>query len=94
MLNDWCLPKTLTEKSKRKRQFNDLVMEKEEEPMRFFAPVDKIVGVSGSLGVHIPTEDVNLKIVKFLTHDYEFEQRTILYRDNIARAEIEAIVRQ
>ena len=62
--------------------------------MRFFARVDKIVGVLGSLGVHLPTEDVNLKIVEVLTDDYEFEQRTILYRENITRAEIEAIVRQ
>ena len=83
MLNDWFLPKTLAEKSKWKQQFNDLVMEKKEEPMRFFARVDKIVGVLGSLGVHLPTEDVNLKIVEVLTDDYEFEQRTILYRDNI-----------
>ena len=52
------------------------------------------VGVLGSLGVHLPTEDVNLKIVEVLTDDYELEQRTILYRDNITRAEIEAIVRQ
>ena len=79
MLNDWFLPKTLAEKSKWKQQFNDLVMEKKEEPMRFFARVDKIVGVLGSLGVHLPTEDVNLKIVEVLTDDYEFEQRTILY---------------
>ena len=43
-----------------------------------FARVDKIVGVLGSLGVHLPTEDVNLKIVEVLTDDYEFEQRTIL----------------
>ena len=39
-------------------------------------------------------DDVNLKIVEVLTVDYEFEQRTILYKDNITRAEIEAIVRQ
>ena len=69
-------------------------MEKKEEPMRFFARVDNIVGVLGSLGVHLPTEDVNLKIVEVLADDYEFEQRTIVYRDNITRAEIEAIVRQ
>ena len=46
--------------------------------MRFFARVDNIVGVLGSLGMHLPTEDVNLKIVEVLTDDYEFEQRTIL----------------
>ena len=46
------------------------------------------------LGVHLPVEDVNLKIVEVLTADYEFEQRTILYKDNITRAEVEAIVRQ
>ena len=94
MLHDRFLPKTLAEKSKWKRHVNDLVMEKKKAPMRFFARVDKIVRVLGSLGVHLPTEDVNLKIVEVLTDDYEFEQRTILYRDNIARAEIEAIVRQ
>ena len=48
----------------------------------------------GSLGAHLPTEDVDLKIVEVLTHDYEFEQRTILYKYNITRAEIEAVVRQ
>ena len=53
------LPKTLSEKSKWKRQFDYLVMEKE-EPMRVFARVDKIVDVLGSLGVHLPLEDVNL----------------------------------
>ena len=51
-------------------------------------------GVLGSPGVHLPVEDVNLKIVEVLTDDYEFEQRTILYKDDINRAEIEAIVRQ
>ena len=94
MLNGWFLPKTLAEKSKWKRQFNDLVMEVKEEPMRFFARVDKIVGVLGFLGVHLPTEDVNLKTVEVLTDDYEFEQRTTLYRDNITRAETEGIVRR
>ena len=47
----------------------------------------------GSLGVNLPVEDVNLKIV-VLTADYGFGQRTILYEDNITRAEIEAIARQ
>ena len=37
---------------------------------------------------------MNLKIVEVLTDDHEFEQRTILYKDDISRAEIEAIVRQ
>ena len=44
MLCDWFLPKTFSKKSKWKRQFNVLVMEKE-KPMTFFARVDKIVGV-------------------------------------------------
>ena len=69
-------------------------MEKNEGPMKFFAREDKIVGVLGSLGVHLPVKGVNLKIVEVLETNCEFEQRTILYRDNIARAEIEAIVRQ
>ena len=42
----------------------------------------------------IRDRDVNFKIVEVLTDDYEFEQRTILYKDDINRAEIEAIVRQ
>ena len=47
MLCDWLLPKTLSEKSKSKGQFTELVMEKKEEPIRFFARVDKIVGFWG-----------------------------------------------
>ena len=46
--------------SKWKRQFNELVMEKE-ELVRLFARVDNIVGVLESLGVHLQVEDVNLK---------------------------------
>ena len=90
MLCNWFF----SEKSKWKRLFDDLVMEKKEAPMIFFARVDKSVGVLVILGVYLSVEDVNLKIVKMLTADYELEQRTILYRDNITRAEIEAIVRQ
>ena len=48
MLCNWFLPKPLSQTSKWKRQFDDLVMEKKEEPMRVFARVDKIVGVLGS----------------------------------------------
>ena len=60
MLCDWFLWNTLSEMSKWKRQFNELVMEKE-ELVRFFARVDNIVGVLESLGVHLQVEDVNLK---------------------------------
>ena len=42
----------------------------------------------------MPVQDVNLKIVEVLTSDYEYEQRTILYKDDKTRGEIEAIVRQ
>ena len=48
----------------------------------------------GLLGVHMPVEDVNFKKVEVLTADYRYEQRTILYKDNITRAERGAIVRQ
>ena len=64
-------------------------MENNEDTMKLFALVDKIVGVLESLGVHLSVDDVNLKIVEALTTDYEFEQRTILHRDNITRFEIE-----
>ena len=60
-------------------------MDKKEDPMKFFARVDKIVGVLISLGVHMPVQDVNLKIVEVLTSDYEYQQRTILYKDDITR---------
>ena len=36
----------------------------------------------------MPVEYVNLRIVEVLTADYEFEQRTISYKDHISRAEI------
>ena len=60
MLCDWFLPRLLSERSKRKHQFIELVMEGSQEPIRFFARVDKIVGGLGSLGVYLPVDDVNL----------------------------------
>ena len=87
-------PKHCPKNRNGKRLSTVLEMEKNEDPKKFFARVGKITGVLASLGVQLPVEDVNLKIVEALTTDYEFEQRTILYRDNITRAEIEAIVRQ
>lgn len=62
--------------------------------MKFFAFVNKTVAVLGYLGVHVPVEHVNLKIVEVLVADYEYEQRTTMYKDSITRGEIEAIVRQ
>ena len=88
MLCDWFLPRLLSERSKRKHQFIELVMEGSQEPIRFFARVDKIVGVLRSLGVHLRVKDVNLNIVEVLNAEYEFEKRKILYRDNIIRAVI------
>ena len=38
--------------------------------------------------------DVNRKLVRVLTDEYEIEQRTVLYRDYITRLEIKNIVRQ
>ena len=49
-------------------------------------------GYARILGVHVPVEDVNLKIVEVLTGDSEIEHRTILYKYLIARAEIKLIV--
>lgn len=57
--------------------FNEVEMETKEDSIKFFARVDKVVGVLGSLGVHVPVEYVNLEI-KVLTTDNEYEQRTIL----------------
>ena len=68
-------------------------MEEEEELMRFFALGDKIVGVLKSLGIHLPVQDVNLKIVEVLTAGYGFEQLAILYKNSITHAGLEAIAR-
>ena len=62
--------------------------------MKFFGRVDKIVGILTSLGVPKSVDDVNGKLVKVLTDDYEIQQRTLLYRDEISRAEIESTVRK
>ena len=69
-------------------------MEKGEEPIKFFSRVDKIVGTLASLGVPKSEGDVNRKLVREFTADYEIEQRTLLYRDETTQAEIESIVRQ
>ena len=62
--------------------------------MSFFSRVDKIASTLASLGGPKSEGDVNRKLLRFLTDDCETEQRTLLYRDEMTRAEIENIVRQ
>ena len=94
MLCDWFQPRSIATQIKWSDSFDAVKMEKGEEPMKFFGRVDKIVGILTSLGVPKSVDDVNRKLVRVLTDDYEIEQRTLLYRDEITRAEIENIVRQ
>ena len=56
--------------------------------MRFFSRVDKIVSTLDSLGGPKSEGDENRKLVRVLTAYYEMEQRTLLYRDEVSRAEI------
>ncbi|CAN0395471.1 unnamed protein product, partial [Laminaria digitata] len=94
MLKDWFMPQTMANQVKWSDAFDAIRMEKGEEPMKFFSRVDKVVGVLASLGVEKSVGDVNRKLVRSLTSDYEMEQRTILYREGIQRKDIETIVRQ
>ena len=69
-------------------------MEKGQEPMKCFSREDNIVSILGSLGVPKSEGDVNRKTVRVLTADYEIEQRTDSYRDEISRAEVKNNLRQ
>ena len=53
--------------------FDAVQMEKGEEPMKFFSRVDKIVGTLASLGVPKSEGEVNRKLVRVLTAEYEIE---------------------
>ena len=56
--------------------------------------MDKIVGVLASLGEPKTEVDDDRKIIKTLASDYEMEECTILYREDVTRAEIVSIIRQ
>ena len=88
MLRDWFLPKSVATQVKWSDAFDAVQTEKGEEPMKFFSRADKIVGTLASFGVPKSDEDVNRKLVRVLTADNEIEQRTLLYRNEITRAEI------
>ena len=60
---------------------------------KFFSRVDKIVDIVDLLGVLKYVGEVNRKLIRVLVTDYDMEQITLLYRDEISRAEIENIVR-
>ena len=94
MLRDWFLPRSNATQVKWSDAFDAVNMEKGEEPMKFFSRVDKIASTLASLGVPKSESDVNRKLVRVLMDDYEIEQRTLLYRDEITRAEIDNIARQ
>ena len=94
MLRDWFLPTSIATHVKWPDAFDAEQIEKGQEQMKFFRRVDKIVGILTSLGVQKTVGDVHRKLVRVRASDYEMEQRTLLYRDEISRAEIENIVRQ
>ena len=62
--------------------------------MEFLSRADKIVRTLASQGMPKSEGDVNQTLVRVLTADCETELRTLLYRDELRRAEIENIVRQ
>ena len=63
--------------------------------MKYFGRMGKIVGALASLGVVKTVSDVNCKkIIMSLTSDYEIEERTILYLEDVTRGKIESIIRQ
>ena len=94
MLRDWILPTSIATQVKWSDAFDAVQMAKGEDPMKFFSRVDKIVSSRASLGMPKSEEGVNRKFVKVLTADYEIEQRTLLYRHELSRAELENIVRR
>ena len=94
MLRDFFFSKSIATQVKRWDAFHAVQIEKVEELMIFFSRVDKIVGTLASLGVPKSEGDVNRKLARVLAADYDIEQRTLLYRDEITRAEIESIVRE
>ena len=81
MLGDCFLPRPIAAQVKWSDAFDAVQMEKDEKPIIFFSHVDKIVGILTSLGVHKSVGDVNRKLARLLTSDYEMEQRALLYRD-------------
>ena len=94
MLRDLFLPRSIATQVKWWDAFNAFKMERGEEPMKFFSRVDKIVSTLASINVPKSEGDVNRKLVRVSTDKYEIEQRTLLCRDDITRAEIESKVRQ
>ena len=94
MLRDWFSPRPIATQVIWSDAFDAVKMTKEEEPMEFFSRGDNIASTLASLGVLESEGDVNRKLVRVLTDDYENEQRTLLYRDEIKRAEIDNIFRQ
>ena len=86
------MPKTMAEQVKWSVAFDSAKMEKGQEPIKYFGRIDEIVEVLASLGVAKTAADVNRKIIMPLTSDYEMEERTILYREDVTRAEIESII--
>lgn len=62
-------------------------MEKMEGSTKFFMRVDKIGGALGSSGVHLlPVECGDPERTEVPTSGYKYEQRAILYRDDITGA--------
>lgn len=55
-------------------------MQRGEDPMKLFSRTDEIVSILKTLEETVSETNVNRKLVRALTSDYEMEQRTILYK--------------
>lgn len=87
------LSRTVSEEFDWKRSFNEREMEKR-GVRQSFSRADRIVGVLGSSEVNFPLEDGDPTMTEVLTSDCKYEQRTILYRDNITGVKMEALARK
>ena len=92
MLHDCFLPKSTATQVKWSDAFDEVQIEKGEEPMKFFSRVDKGWDILASRGVPKSVGEGNRKLARVLTADDEVEQ-TLLYRNEISRGEIESIVK-
>lgn len=75
------LPRSMATEVELSDAFDVMQMENGEEPIQLCNRVDKTIRTLALFGVPKSEGDVDRKMVRVLTDEFEIEQRTLLYRD-------------
>ena len=93
ILEEWYAPRGVVMEEEWTTKYDSIRMELGEDPQTYIGRIDDAVDMLESLGLPKTAKEVNRKIIRHLSSDYDIEQRTILLTE-LSRVAIGSILRE